>query len=186
MHDLIVGNADQLRFAAAWFEALKLERRRLRIRSGNAQELYFPVCFELAVTKGAPTPQDRETTAAVLHEIHQGRDRTAIEVLNEYVARPDVVASADRSTRPQLARRAGRTTPSLDPFLAELDDRARARQTATRAAAARQRVWSAVIADTTPYNLGALARIDGGRAALVDRRAGLEFRCATTATASRR
>ncbi len=43
-----------LRAAAAWFEVLKRERRRLRITTGNAQELYFPVCFELAVTKGAP------------------------------------------------------------------------------------------------------------------------------------
>ena len=44
-----------LRDAAAWFEVLKRERRRLRITAGNAQELYFPVCFELAVTKGAPS-----------------------------------------------------------------------------------------------------------------------------------
>ena len=54
MYDVIVGQADQMRAAAAWFELLKRERRRLRITSGNAQELYFPVCFELAVTKGAP------------------------------------------------------------------------------------------------------------------------------------
>ena len=45
MHDLIVRRGPELRAAAAWFETLKLERRRLRIRSGNAQELYFPVCF---------------------------------------------------------------------------------------------------------------------------------------------
>src|SRR6185312_8870495 len=89
MHDLILGNAPQLRSAAAWFEVLKLERRRSRIRSGNAQELYFPVCFELAVTKGAPTPDDRETPAAILHDIHRGRDRTAIEVLNDYVTSPE-------------------------------------------------------------------------------------------------
>ena len=38
---------------------LKAERRRLRITTGNAQELYFPVCFELAVTKGAPERDDR-------------------------------------------------------------------------------------------------------------------------------
>ena len=83
----------QLRAAAAWFEVLKLERRRSRIRSGNAQELYFPVCFELAVTKGEPTTEDRDTPAAVLCDIHQGRDRTAIEVLNQYVANPEVVAA---------------------------------------------------------------------------------------------
>ena len=65
MHDLIVGGAHELRSTAAWFDTLKLERRRQRIRTGNAQELYFPICFELAVTKGPPTPQDRETAAAV-------------------------------------------------------------------------------------------------------------------------
>ena len=52
MRDLIIDSGPQLRFAAAWFEALKLERRRQRIRTGNAQELYFPVCFELAVPGG--------------------------------------------------------------------------------------------------------------------------------------
>lgn len=44
--------ADQLRSAAAWFVLLKTQRRRLRIATGNAQELYFPVSFELAVTRG--------------------------------------------------------------------------------------------------------------------------------------
>ena len=50
MYDVIVGQAAELRAAAAWFDLLKRERRRLRITSGNAQELYFPVCYELAVT----------------------------------------------------------------------------------------------------------------------------------------
>ena len=68
MHDLIVGNGAQLRAAAAWFELLKRERRRLRITTGNAQELYFPVCFELAVTKGAPAEQDDDAATAVLLE----------------------------------------------------------------------------------------------------------------------
>jgi len=158
MHDLILDNASQLRFAAAWFEVLKLERRRLRIRSGNAQELYFPVCFELAVTKGAPTPQDREAAAAVLHEVHQGRDRTAIEVLNDYVADPKVVATLAaqleaswRDVRPGTA--------VLEPFLAALTTVLGPARSHT-AATARQRVWSSVIADATPYNLGALARAE--------------------------
>jgi hypothetical protein len=157
MHDLIVDNTDQLRFAAAWFEVLKLERRRLRIRSGNAQELYFPVCFELAVTKGAPTPQDRETTAAVLHEVHQGRDRTAVEVLNDFVARPDVVASLE--TQLDGSWRDVRAEDTvLEPFLAELTTVLGPANSHT-AATARQRVWSSVIADNTPYNLGALVRL---------------------------
>jgi hypothetical protein len=160
MHDLIVGNAAQLRAAAAWFGTLKLERRRARIRTGNAQELYFPVCFELAVTKGAPGPQDHETATAVLREIHQGRDRNAIEVLLEYVGRPDVVAALSG----QLDRswgdvRAGET--ALDPFLAELGT-VLGHAISHRTTVARQRVWSAMIADVTPYNLGALARVEGG------------------------
>jgi hypothetical protein len=162
MHELIVGNARELRSAAAWFDTLKLERRRQRIRTGNAQELYFPVCFELAVTKGPPAPQDSETAAAVLNEIHQGRDRTAIEVLHQYVASPDVVArlaaQLDRSWRDV---RPAETDPATGdrPFFAELST-VLGPANSHRAASARQRVWSAVIADATPYNLGALARVE--------------------------
>ncbi|HUE32344.1 MAG TPA: hypothetical protein VMQ38_05480 [Mycobacterium sp.] len=160
MHQLIVGSAPQLRSAAAWFGTLKLERRRQRIRTGNAQELYFPVCFELAVTKGPPAPHDGETTAAILREIHLGRDRTAIEVLHQYLASPDVVATLtgqlDRSWRDVRAGEA-----DTGPFLAGLGT-ALGRATGHSAAAARQRAWSAVIVDATPYNLGALARIETG------------------------
>lgn len=157
MHELIVGCGPELRCAAAWFEVLKRERRQLRIRSGNAQELYFPVCFELAVTNGQPPPDDRETPAAVLREVHQGRDRTAIEVLNEYVSNPSVVATLTT----QLGRswrdvRAGETV--IEPFLAGLRT-VLGPATGHSAAAARQRVWCALIADATPYNLGALARV---------------------------
>jgi hypothetical protein len=163
MHDLVVRNGTELCAAAAWFETLKLERRRLRIRTGNAQELYFPVCFELAVTKGAPTPHDHQTAVAVLQDIHQGRDRTAIEVLQQYVASQDVVAMlADQLDRSWRDVRAGDTVPG--PFLAELSTvLGPAISPANRhsAAAARQQVWSAVIADATPYNLGALARVEG-------------------------
>ncbi len=161
MHDLIVGSGPELRSAAAWFETLKLERRRQRIRSGNAQELYFPVCFELAVTKGAPGQQDPAMAAAVLVDIHRGRDRTAIEVLHEYVASPDVVARlTDQLDRSWRDVRASETTPAtVAPFLAELGT-VLGPASSHRAAAARQRVWSAVIADAAPYNLGALARIE--------------------------
>jgi hypothetical protein len=159
MHDLIVGNGPQLRSAAAWFEMLKLERRRRRIRTGNAQELYFPVCFELAVTKGAPAPHDHETAAEVLREIHQGRDRTAIEVLHQYAASPDVVATlSDQLDRSWRDVRPGEIVTG--PFLAELST-VLGPANDHRAAAARQRVWSAVIADAAPYDLGALARVEG-------------------------
>ncbi len=158
MRELIVGSASELRAAAAWFAVLKLERRRQRIRSGNAQELYFPVCFELAVTKGSPAPEDRETAATVLHEIHQGRDRTAIEVLHQYVASADVVATlSDQLERSWADVRAGETV--TEPFLAELPT-VLGPAHGHRAATARQRVWWAMISDTTPYNLGALARVE--------------------------
>ncbi|CQD22182.1 hypothetical protein BN1232_05539 [Mycobacterium lentiflavum] len=158
MHELIVGSASELRAAAAWFEVLKLERRRQRIRSGNAQELYFPVCYELAVTKGAPAPEDRETAATVLGEIHQGRDRTAIEVLHQYVAGQDVVATlTDQLEHSWRDVRASQTVTG--PFLAELGT-VLGPAHGHRAATARQRVWSAMISDTTPYNLGALVRVE--------------------------
>lgn len=162
MSDLIIGCGHELRCAAAWFDVLKRERRRLRIRSGNAQELYFPVCFELAVTKGPPAPDDRETAAAVLHEVHQGRDRTAVEVLNEYVSSATVVAGLtaqlDRSWRDIRAPEMALDTV-VESFLAGLGTVLDA-ATGHRAAAARQRAWCALIADATPYNLGALARVD--------------------------
>ncbi|CDO85778.1 hypothetical protein BN973_00111 [Mycobacterium triplex] len=161
MHELIVGSASELRAAAAWFEVLKLERRRQRIRSGNAQELYFPVCYELAVTKGAPAPEDRETAAAVLGEIHQGRDRTAIEVLHQYVAGQDVVATlTEQLERSWRDVRPGDTVTG--PFLAELGT-VLGPAHGHRAATARQRVWSAMISDTTPYNLGALVRVESAQ-----------------------
>jgi hypothetical protein len=161
MHDLIVGSSSELRSAAAWFEALKLERRRQRIRTGNAQELYFPVCFELAVTKGPPTPQDYETAATVLGDIHRDRDRTAIEVLHRYVADADVVATlAKQLERSWRDVRAGEAV--IDSFRGELDTVLGAAGS-HGAAVARQRVWSAMISDLTPYNMGALARTDTTR-----------------------
>ena len=155
MHDVIVGHGGQLRAAAAWFELLKRERRRLRITTGNAQELYFPVCFELAVTKGAPAQQDDDSAEAVLLEIHGDRDRTAIEVLNQYVADPNVVAGLTNQLGQSWSDvRAG---PEITgPFLAGLTTVLGPAEGHT-AAAARQRVWSALVADATPYNLGAKA-----------------------------
>jgi hypothetical protein len=155
MHELIVGHGPQLRAAAAWFEVLKRERRRLRITTGNAQELYFPVCFELAVTKGAPAQQDDGSAEAVLRGIHGDRDRTASEVLNQYASDPQVVAKLTD----QLARSWTDVTPGqeiTDPFLAGLTTVLGPAQ-GHNAAVARQRVWSALIADATPYNLGARA-----------------------------
>jgi hypothetical protein len=156
MHDLILEHAAELRATAAWFAALKLERRRLRLTTGNAQELYFPVCFELAVTAGAPGPGARPTPEAVLREIHQVRDRTAIEVLNRYVADQRVIAELARQ-RDRSWRDVRPDDAITGPFLAGLTTVLDCAD-GHRGALARQRVWSALIADATPFNLGARAR----------------------------
>ncbi|MET0473537.1 MAG: hypothetical protein ABW001_02760 [Mycobacterium sp.] len=158
MRALITGHAPQLRCTAAWFTALKLERRRLRITTGNAQELYFPVCFELAVTRGGPAEGDRETVESVLRGVHHDRDRTAIEVLNGYVDDEQVVAQLSH----QLERSWRDVRPGdsiAGPFLAGLTTVLGAAD-GHNASMARQRVWSALIADATPYNFGARAHAD--------------------------
>lgn len=156
LHAQLLGNGAQLRAAAAWFVELKQQRRRLRITTGNAQELYFPVCFELAVTRGAPGPDKAQVAAEALADLHQGRDRTAIESLNQYVADPHVIdrlrRQLDRSWHDVVA-----STAITGPFFAGLAT-VLGPADSHRAEAARQRVWSALVADHTPYNLGAGAR----------------------------
>jgi hypothetical protein len=155
MHEHIVAHSPQLRAAAAWFELLKQQRRRLRITAGNAQELYFPVCFELAVTKGPPALGDRDTAEAVLRDLHADRDRTGTEVLNQYVSDLRVVAGlADQLRQSWRDVRAG--TEMTGPFLAGLTT-VLGPADSHRAEAARRRVWAALIADAAPYNLGAKA-----------------------------
>ncbi|MDT5176646.1 MAG: hypothetical protein QOJ95_844 [Mycobacterium sp.] len=159
MRNVILENADQLRSAAAWFAVLKLERRRLRITAGNAQELYFPVCYELAVTRGAPSAGDRETAESVLRGVHDDRDRTGIEVLNRYV--DDVQVVAQLSSQLERSWRDVRPGSTIaGPFLAGLTTVLGA-PGGHNAEMARQRVWSALVADATPYNFGARARADG-------------------------
>jgi hypothetical protein len=147
-----------LRFTAAWFAALKLQRRRLRLTTGNAQELYFPVCFELAVTKGAPAQHDQRTPETVLRGIHQDRDRTAVEVLNRYVADQRVLAGLGRQ-RDRSWQDIRPDDASTGPFLAGLTT-VLGSADGHRTTVARQRVWTALIADATPFNLGARARAD--------------------------
>ena len=155
IHELIVGNGSALRAAAAWFEVLKRERRRLRITTGNAQELYFPVSFELAVTRGAPSGEDHDAATTVLRGIHDDRDRTAIEVLNQFVSDQQVIAKLSEQLRHSWRDvRAG--TEITGPFLSGLTTVLGPAE-GHRDSVARQRVWSALIADATPYNLGANA-----------------------------
>ncbi|MBS1694463.1 MAG: hypothetical protein JST91_19780 [Actinobacteria bacterium] len=150
--------ADQLRSAAAWFVLLKTQRRRLRIATGNAQELYFPVSFELAVTRGRPGRDGEQTAVSVLRHVHGDRDRTAVEVLDRHLGDPRVVATLTE----QLAHswrdvRPGAATSA--PFLAGLST-VLGDADGHRGATARQRAWLVLIADAAPYNLGALARVD--------------------------
>jgi hypothetical protein len=156
MHRAIVEHGERLRVAAQWFSLLKTQRRRARITTGNAQELYFPVCFELAVAKGAPGSDAEAVAADALHDIHDDRDRTAAQRLTEYLSDPRVL----RALTTQLENswrdvRAGNQSPG--PFLAGLSTVLGPAQGHT-AQAARRRVWTALIADATPYNLGARLR----------------------------
>ncbi|WP_134082332.1 hypothetical protein [Mycobacteroides salmoniphilum] len=155
MHALIVGRGPQLRATADWFVMLKAERRRQRITTGNAQELYFPVCFELAVTKGVPQVEDQRTATDVLHDLHHDRDRTAIEVLNRHVDDPDVVARL-ATLRDRSWRDVRPDDTITGPFFTGLTTVLGA-ASGYREMSARQRVWTALIADATPYNLGASA-----------------------------
>ncbi len=156
MRDLVLLRGPQLRCAAAWFTVLKTERRRLRITAGNAQELYFPVCYELAVTRGVPREGDHEAAEAVLKSLHDDRDRTGVEVLNRYVDDPQVVAQLTRQLEDSW-RDVRPGSAIAGPFLAGLTTVLGA-AAGHNAAMARQRVWSALIADATPYNFGATAR----------------------------
>ncbi len=157
IHELIVGNGPSLRAAAAWFDVLKRERRRLRITTGNAQELYFPVCFELAVTKGAPSEGGHDAATTVLRGIHDDRDRTAIEVLNRFVSDQQVIAKLSEQLKHSWRDvRAG--TQITGPFLSGLTTVLGPAES-HRDSVARQRVWSALIADATPYNIGATAHV---------------------------
>ncbi len=155
MYRAILDHGVVLCAAAEWFAVLKSQRRKLRLTNGNAQELYFPVCFELAVTRGAPVPGDTDTAVAVLRDIHDDRDRNAIEVLNRHIADERTVAGLTA----QLTRSWADVTPSAaitDPFLAGLST-VLGDAASHGESVARQRVWSALVADATPYNLGARA-----------------------------
>jgi len=95
--DLLGGARDRLRDASAWFTLLRAARRRRRITDGNAQELYFPRAFELAVTVGDPgTCADADAECdRVLAEVHP--DEATAEDIAAHLARREVAAAyADR------------------------------------------------------------------------------------------
>ena len=92
----------------------------------------------------------------MLRDIHADRDRTGIEVLNQFVADQQVVAKLSEQLRhswPDVQAGGEITGPFLSGLSTVLGP-----AEGHRDAVARQRVWSALIADATPYNLGAKAR----------------------------
>lgn len=90
-------HADTLRSTAAWFTLLKQVRRELRITEGNAQDLYFQRCFELAATRGHPDPQlDRLRAEAVLREVHGFAAGRTTQALKDHLTDPARAAELDR------------------------------------------------------------------------------------------
>lgn len=81
--------ADVLRATAAWFNLLKQTRRALRITEGNAQDLYFQRCFELATVSGMPNAaRDGAAAEAALREIHDLTAGRTTQALKEYLTDP--------------------------------------------------------------------------------------------------
>ncbi|MFE3192679.1 hypothetical protein ACFXHA_26970 [Nocardia sp. NPDC059240] len=101
---------DVLRATAAWFTLLKQTRRALRITEGNAQDLYFQRCFELATVSGMPDPaRDRAAAEAALREIHGLNAGRTTQALKDYLA--DQARAADLTA---LIHTAWRRRPLTD------------------------------------------------------------------------
>ncbi|MFI1238780.1 hypothetical protein [Nocardia salmonicida] len=86
---LVHAQSDALRACAAWFVVLKQVRRRLRITEGNAQDLYFQRCFELATVAGAPEGDSGHARAeATLREVHDSTGGRTTTALKRHVTEP--------------------------------------------------------------------------------------------------
>ncbi|MGW0326513.1 MULTISPECIES: hypothetical protein [unclassified Nocardia] len=86
---LLHAQSDALRACAAWFVVLKQVRRRLRITEGNAQDLYFQRCFELATVDGAPAGDRAHARAeATLREVHDSTGGRTTAALKHHVTDP--------------------------------------------------------------------------------------------------
>ncbi|WP_040833928.1 hypothetical protein [Nocardia brevicatena] len=114
-----------LRATAAWFTLLKQVRRALRLTEGNAQDLYFQRCFELATLHGPPDPsRDRPRAEAALRDIHGFAAGRTTQALKDHLTEP---ARAHRLTaliEASWRRRpsAPAESPDHDSELAELLD----------------------------------------------------------------
>lgn len=100
---LVLARSDALRACAAWFTELKQARRALRITEGNAQDLYFQRCFELATLHGEPGADARARAEAVLREVHDSTGGRTTAALKEHVTEP--VRRAELSALVDLAWR---------------------------------------------------------------------------------
>ncbi|MFD3706505.1 hypothetical protein ACFWUP_25500 [Nocardia sp. NPDC058658] len=89
---LVHAQSDTLRACAAWFTVLKQVRRALRITEGNAQDLYFQRCFELAIVCGAPDGDGRARAEETLREVHESTGGRTTTALKTYVTAPDRAA----------------------------------------------------------------------------------------------
>ena len=155
----LLTHADTLRACAAWFAVLKARRRSLRITAGNAQELYFTVCFELAVTRGAPAEGDNDSPDAILREIHDGRDAHAVEALDALLA--DAAGLRELATQVERAWEDVRPVPAdIDGFLERLGA-VHGDASTRQARRERQEAWTALVADDAPYELGVRIRSAG-------------------------
>ncbi|WP_410871975.1 hypothetical protein [Nocardia sp. A7] len=88
MTALVHAQSDTLRACASWFTVLKQVRRALRITEGNAQDLYFQRCFELAIRWGAPAGDGRSRAEETLREVHESTGGRTTAALKSYVTEP--------------------------------------------------------------------------------------------------
>jgi len=125
--------ADLLRATAAWFTLLKQVRRALRITEGNAQDLYFQRCYELATIRGHPDPaRDRLRAEATLREIHEFAAGRTTQALKEHVTDPATAARLSGLIERAWGRRPGPVTaPDHGPLLRDLLDAVAAARTGT-------------------------------------------------------
>ncbi|MFF2085564.1 hypothetical protein ACFVVM_17450 [Nocardia sp. NPDC058176] len=94
---LVNARADVLRDCASWFTVLKQVRRALRITEGNAQDLYFQRCFELATTHGAPEGErGRAVAEAMLREVHESTGGRTTAALKSHVTEPGRAAELNQ------------------------------------------------------------------------------------------
>ncbi|MFJ9367565.1 hypothetical protein ACIRRA_24515 [Nocardia sp. NPDC101769] len=113
--------ADVLRATAVWFTLLKQTRRALRITEGNAQDLYFQRCFELATVSGVPDPVgDRAAAEAALREIHGLAAGRTTQALKEYLSEPARVGELTGLIRTAWRRRPLTEVPDHSELLAGL------------------------------------------------------------------